>query len=356
MLQEIKHFVYHARVLKHKYRIIPRIISGYAKTIILKKNVLRTVEFALVCECNSRCIMCYASKTKREDDEYLTVKEYSSIWRQARSLGAFSAILSGGEPTLRKDLFDIISVMDPKHTVFALVTNSLNLSKSFLMDLKKAGLGTIHFSLDGVCGEENDRIRGVSGHFRKVMESVEEAKRIGLSVYLSTVIMHNGLKKMREMVKFAVKNNIGIVFSLACVSGNWADEGGVLLTGQEWQDIRDFMKSNPFIRSDWTINFSLRQECPGGREKISISSYGEAMGCGMNYVSFGNVRQEPLKTIWRRMGNFPDFKRRSADCLIGADREYIRKFIQPLSGLVVPIRVDRHPTNPITLKELDLME
>ena len=352
-MQKLKHLLYHARVVKKRYGLIPKIISGYTRTLLLGQNVLRTLELVLSADCNSKCIMCYASKIKRKDASYLSVREYKNLWQQAVKLGAFSVILTGGEPTLREDIFDIISVMDPRNTIFALVTNALNLNPYYLADLKKAGVETIHLSLDGVDEEANDRVRGVSGHFRKVMESIDSAKRLGFSVYLSTVIMHNGLDKMRTMVDFAGKNDVGIVFSLACISGNWADEKDVLLTCEEWREVQDYMRANPCIRSDWTINFSMRQECPGGREKVCISCYGDVTGCGMNYVSFGNIRKEPLHKIWKRMANFPDFKRRSPDCLIGADRRYIEMYIQPLSGLTVPVSIDNHPTNPISLQKLD---
>src|SRR5208283_1839166 len=282
IIEKLKHFAYHSKVIKRRYKLIPKILSGYAKTLVLKRNVLRTIEFALLADCNSKCVMCYASRMKKSDDTYLTVEEYKSIWQQASRLGAFSVILSGGEPTLRKDLFDIISVLDPENTIFALVTNSLNLNRSFLADLKRSGVETIHFSLDSTDESTNDTIRGAKGHFRKVLESIEEAKKLGFSVYLSTVIMHAGLEKMQEMVRFAKENQIGIVFSLACVSGNWADEKDVLLSAEEWEYVQKYMKQNPYVRSDWTINFSMRQECPGGREKLSVSCYGDVMGCGMN--------------------------------------------------------------------------
>lgn len=354
MIQKVRHFAYHTNVIKGgRYKLLFKIFSGYTRTLLLRQNVLRTVEFALVAECNSRCMMCYASKLKRDNEEYLTVEEYRNIWEQASRLGAFSVILSGGEPTLRRDLFDIISVMDPANTIFALVTNALNLNKNFLAELKRAGVRTIHFSLDGIDAETNDYIRGAPGHFQKVIESIAEAKKIGITVCISTVIRHNGLDKMKEMVRFARENRIGVVFSLACVSGNWADEKDVLLARDEWNDVQSYMKANPHIRSDWTINFSMRQECPGGREKIAVSCYGDVTGCGMNYVSFGNVRREPLEKIWRRMGNFSYFRRRSPDCLIGVNREYIEKYIRPLSGLNVPVQIDKHPTAPVSLEELE---
>lgn len=346
MFQKLKHFIYHSKVIKLRFGLIPKILYGYFNTLVLRRASLRTIEFSLLAECNSKCVMCYASQIKREDDEYLTVSEYADIWKQAEKLGALSVILSGGEPTLRKDLLGIISVMNPKNTIFALVTNSLNMNREYLKELKKAGVETIHLSLDSLDEKKNDEIRGAQGHYKKVLETISNAKSLGFTVCLSTVIAHNGLNKMREMVKFAAANQIGIVFSLACVSGNWADEKDVLLTPKEWQSVQDYMKKNPHIRSDWTINFSMKQECPGGREKVSISPYGEVMGCAMNYVSFGNVRKEPLKTIWKRMQNFEHFKKRSPDCLIGADPDYIEKYIRPLSGMKVPVSIDEHPNFP----------
>jgi MoaA/NifB/PqqE/SkfB family radical SAM enzyme len=315
--------------------------------------VLRTVEFALLAECNSRCVMCYASRLKKEGATYLSVDEYKNIWRQASRLGAFSAILSGGEPTLRKDLIDIISVLDPSRSIIALVTNALALNEPYLKDLKKAGVNVIHFSLDSTDARENDQIRGAPGHFRQVLAMIEAAKKLDFEIYLSTVIAHNGLEKMERMVAFAREKKIGIVFSLACIAGNWADNEEMLLTEREWQDVQSYMRAHPIVRSDWTINFSGRQECPGGREKINVSCYGDVMGCGMNYVSFGNVRNEPLETILKRMRKFPDFRRRSRNCLIGADREYIQKYIAPLSGLSVPVQIDQHPTHPISLNAFD---
>ncbi|MGA1865125.1 MAG: radical SAM/SPASM domain-containing protein [bacterium] len=311
------------------------------------------MELSLLAECNSNCVMCYAANTKRENDSYLSVEEYKNLWQQASMLGAFTVTLSGGEPTLRSDLFDIISVLDPGNTIVALVTNSLNLNEDFLKDLKSAGVGTIHFSLDGSNELDNDSFRRIPGHFKKVIESINIAKKQGFTVCLSTIIMHNGMDNMKEMVKLATETGTGIVFSPACLSGRLEKEKDVLLTRDEWEYMLSLMKSHSRIRCDFTINLSMRQECPGGREKIGVSCYGDVSSCGMNPISFGNIREESLQKIWRRMHNFPDFKKRTRDCLIAVDYEYIDKYVRPLLGSTVPVSIDRHPVNPISFEELD---
>ena len=253
---------------------------------------------------------------------------------------------------MRHDLLDIVSAMNPKRAIVALVTNSTNLTKRSLQELRRAGVGTIHLSLDGADEATNDSFRRWPGHYREVMESIEQAKALGFTVCLSTIIMHGNMNKMAEMERLARDRGVGLVFSPACASGRNSDEEDVLLTDEEWTQLMGFMRDHPRVRGDFSINLSMRQECPGGREKIGISSYGDVIGCAMNPVSFGNVRQEPLATIWTRMQRFPAFAQRSRVCLIAADRRYIDEYIRPLSGSTLPVSIERHPTHPLSFAAL----
>jgi len=186
------------------------------------------------------------------------------------------------------------------------------------------------------------------------MKSIENAKTLGMNVYLSTVVAHNGLEKMKAMTDFTREKKIGIVFSLACPTGEWSGNKQSVLLPSEWKQVQDYMAAHKHIRSDWTINFSMRTECPAGREKVAISPYGEITGCGMNYVSFGNIREEPLDALMKRIGNFPEFKRRPTSCLIGADHKYIDDYLIPLADKKqLPIRINEHPKRPMALSDLD---
>ncbi len=352
--EKLKHYATHSRLVLKKMPILPRVASGYFKTLVLKQTVLRTIEIAVTSECNSNCEMCYASKIKKPNDRILSVEEYKSIWAQAKKLGAFSVIVSGGEPSLRPDLLDIIQAFEPSKSLIAFVTNSIKIDKEFLLNLGECGVNTFHFSLDSLDPDENDKIRGYSGHYQKAVNAIVMAKQLGLNTYISTVIGHGDLKKMDLMVDFAKENGIGIVFSLACPTGNWAGAKEFVLTPEDWIKVQKKMSRNPHIRSDWTINFSLKVECPGGREKVAISPYGEVTGCGMNYISFGNVRDEPLEKIWKRMQAFPEFSRRPVDCLIGADQKYMDDYLIPLSGAAsLPVRIHDHPKKPLQFEELE---
>ncbi|MBF0103105.1 MAG: radical SAM protein [Desulfobacterales bacterium] len=349
--QKFLHFVRHSSILQKNINVLPRVLLGYFNTLILKKKVLRTIEFTVTADCNVNCEMCYASKIKQKDKNYLTPEQYHSIWKQAKKLGAFSIIISGGEPTTRKDIVEVIAALDPRNTIIAFVTNSIRINKAFLHKLKESGVNILHLSLNSVDEDENDRMRDYKGHLKHVMSIITVAKEMGFEVCLSTVVSHNGFERTKKLTEFAKKNNIGVVFSLACPTGNWAGARENLLTSNEWIHIDQYMKNNPYIRSDWTINLSLKTECPGGREKICISPYGDVMGCGMNFISHGNVLEEPLEIIWKRMGEWWPFKKCSKKCLIALDEEYLEEYLLPIAGsTILPVRLDQHPIHPMSLE------
>lgn len=347
ILQKVKHFGYHSALLWKNRRTLPAVAEGYFRTLALGQTVLRTLELTVTPDCNVECEMCYATKIKDKSRQPLTPAEYGALWRQAKRLGAFSIIISGGEPTLRKDLFDILSQLEPGKSMIALVSNSTLLDRAYLERLWANGVTILHMSLNSVNPEVNDRQRDFQGHFNRVMELIGDAKAVGFEVCLSTVVSHGKLDEMRQITEFARDRGVGIVYSLACPTGNWTGARDELLTPEEYAEVDAYMTANPHIRSDWTINFSMKRECPGGREKLCISPYGDVMGCGMNYISHGNVREEPLEAIWRRTLEWAPFRQRSKTCLIAVNQEYLDEYLIPVTRFDrLPVPIENHPLHP----------
>lgn len=351
IIQKLKHFIRHSVLIRKNIPVLNRVLMGYFKTLVLRRNALRTVEFTITADCNVNCEMCYATRIKQSGKNQLSPAEYRTIWNDARKLGAFSVIISGGEPTIRPDLFEVIEAFDPKNNLIAIVSNSTRLDRNMLEKLKAAHVNVIHLSLNSVDPEENDSMRDFDGHYERVCKVAALAKDLGFEVCLSTIVSRGKLRRAKKVVEFAQVNGYGVVFSLACPTGNWAGAKDMLLTQEEWAEVDQYMKGNTYVRSDWTINFSMKNECPGGREKVCISPYGDVMGCGMNFISMGNIRKEPLERIWRRMGEWGPFKKRSKQCLIALDQEYLDEYLLPVAGSeVLPVSLDQHPVHPTTLK------
>lgn len=344
LIRPIKHSAAHLNLLYDRPSIIPRVLNGYFKTLVLRKNVLRVVEFVVNYECQSRCTMCFASKNEKPNQKPLSPYELADVWKQAEKLGAVASVIEGGEATLRKDLPDIIRSLNGKRNICNLITNAIGLDKNYLRNLKDVGLSSICFSLDGSESETNDRIRGYKGHFDQVMRCIEWSKDVGISVYIAPTFSHGELPKVKKIIKLVLDKGCKVSASTAVLSGEWAGKYDNKLDDKEWDEIRAILKKHPQVRFDWNINYSLRYECPGGREKICVGIYGDVHGCATNPISFGNVREKSLETIWRRMQTFQPFYKRSPICLVSEEEDYIRTFIDPISGIDEhPISIDKHP-------------
>jgi MoaA/NifB/PqqE/SkfB family radical SAM enzyme len=346
--QKAKHFTRHSSLLWKNRAVLPAVASGYFKTLVLRRPVLRTIEFAITPHCNVNCTMCYATKIVDRRRKTLSPSEYADIWNQARQLGCFSVHLSGGEPTLRKDLPDILAALSPGQPIISMTTNSSMMSPGYLERLRTGGLSVLHFSLNSVDPTVNDRERDHAGHKELVLRTIAEARKFDYEVCLSVVVSRGKLAEMRRLAAFASEHEVGIVFSLATPAGNWTGATDQLLTPEEWSEVDAYMDANPHVRSDWTINLSMRKGCPAGFEKIALSPYGDVQGCAMSFISHGNVREEGLESIWRRMHEFKHYKKRPGQCLIALDREYIDEYLVPVNALeVLPVPIEQHPRHPL---------
>ncbi|MBI3358579.1 MAG: methyltransferase domain-containing protein [Nitrospirae bacterium] len=139
--------------------------------------------------CNLSCAHCLVSSGP-DGDQGLPTAPFLKVIAEARTLGARRFFFTGGEPFLRKDIFDLIdaALLDPKAEA-AILTNGILLTDAKLAKLKQrdAARLRLQISLDGATPQINDPIRGV-GSFQKIVTGIRAAIGAGLSVAVSTVI------------------------------------------------------------------------------------------------------------------------------------------------------------------------
>lgn len=353
----IRNAIMHSNFLKKKPLVALKIANGYFKGLILKKPVLRTVDFAITNACNSKCKMCSAHLLyKQETREILAPDQIVDVFLQASRLGAMHINLTGGEPTLRpiEELCYIIKNIRPKFHLISMVTNSLLVTKEKFKKLKKAGLDTIQLSIESMNSEVHDSMRGVPGNFEKVMQAFNYAKELNLIICLSTVITHTNFEEVEKIIEFAKKdnkNNVFVLLNLISASGAMIGNTSLKLTLGDLERYKKLLDIG-LVRADTIVNFSGKSGCPGGKERIHITAFGDVITCPHVQISYGNIKKEPLKKIWQRMYNMPDLKEYSPVCKHAFDQEYYDKFLKPIEHLTqVPISIHDHPKLKKELKQ-----
>jgi len=292
--------------------------------------------------CQATCQMCSVAKFKKNENRALTLDEYASLANQAARMGAIAATFVGGEPLLTRDLDKIIAVFKSHHFYISIVTNGIAMTSEGLKKLGKAGLDAVFFGLESLDEEINDELRGYNGQCRKVLQNIELCKKEGFLVGLCTVLFPEYEERYIELAEYCQTK--GLSMALPSLAGVGAAEEAGAATQKEYEQIQELMNRYPHLSVDWAFSYFLKPRCPSGKEKIAITCYGDVLGCTLNHISFGNIQEEPLEKIWKRAGQFSQFRKNSDRCLAAFDEEHIENFLAPLVQFdESPVHYKDHP-------------
>jgi radical SAM protein with 4Fe4S-binding SPASM domain len=144
-------------------------------------------------KCNIRCVHCYwEAYGKHPDPSLETIDQilikFKKLGKAYGEHGRHNLTIGGGEPTIRKDLKDIIRLAVRRRFRVRLVTNAVIITEAMARTLKKAGLKIAQVSLDGACEATHDRVRG-KGNWARSMRGIAALKKAGIFVVLSYVVL-----------------------------------------------------------------------------------------------------------------------------------------------------------------------
>ena len=161
--------------------------------------------------CNSNCKYCSLFRKKYPNE--LTTNEWKIVILELRKwLGTFYLNLCGGEPFLRKDIFEIIKFANRLGIITDVTTNGSLFDDRNIENTLNSGLSKIIFSLEGVRRETHDETRQ-KGQFDKIMFAIDSLKNKKINITLNTVINRYNLDELPDLVKFTHKNRLnGIKF------------------------------------------------------------------------------------------------------------------------------------------------
>lgn len=298
----IKSLPSHLRFLN--FKIARRMLANQLRVGVLRQRRLRNVQFALTYRCNHKCRMCSSSELIDRDRKELTLQQWFRVVDQLYDLGCTHFDLTGGEPTLFDflNLINLIRYISRKgDCLVSLATNGIVLkSRMWFQEYKKAGLNSILFDIQP---GDHDEIVGDPGNLEHIKSLIPQAKELGLNVCINTCLGTHNMHQFEELLKWAKKENLHVLTNLAAPTGRLS---GSSVRMSEFGDFYyGLMKKYPLMRSDTTYNYFGWNRCPGGREKIYITCYGDIIQCTFVQISYGNVLREPLKDIYERMWTNP---------------------------------------------------
>ncbi len=183
---------------------------------------------AVTPECNFNCVYCRAGGEGLPPNGVLmSSREIKEVVRIASEVGFKHLKITGGEPTLRRDLFDIVRGCNELESLneVQLVTNGSPLTKEYAQRLVDSGLDNITISLDAA---SRDSFREITERdkFDRVISGIYAAREAGLPVTINSVIMQRNKAEIAGLIEIARKTGSRLkLLDYMKVNGNgWETE------------------------------------------------------------------------------------------------------------------------------------
>ncbi len=165
------------------------------------------VKLKLIFGCNLRCRMCQHWREARP--EQLSTARLREVLAELSLLGCRKVHFTGGEPSLRPDLEELVAHASAHGIRVTLTTNATRLDRARARALVAGGLRGVNVSLDGAGPEIHDAVRGVPGSFQQALEGLKnlrkEARRGKLGLSINTVVNRLNLMTLDALPALALR-------------------------------------------------------------------------------------------------------------------------------------------------------
>lgn len=278
-----------------------------------------SLSLAMTNRCNYDCMHCgvHLVITARE----LTAQEWIKTTRTLLDMGSAYFALTGGEPLLRDDLERIISDgFDDRATTF-LFSNGKTLTRSRARSLKSSGLFGLCVSLDSVNPEIHNKMRGDEKAFDHALAAISNTRASGLYTLAQAVVYKNQLdrRKLFKLAKLARSqgaHEFRIMKPARAGTLINCEEEGVFYDEADDEFVRklQYQANRRWDMPKVTV-FPFSEigkfHCNAGVRHSYITAQGDWTPCDFIPMSFGNVLEDNMRTIWRRMNDAVGIPKRS---------------------------------------------
>ncbi len=170
-----------------------------------QKRQLVSFAIEITARCNYNCRHCYINlpaNDKRVKKMELSVTDISRMADQAVAEGALWCLITGGEPLLREDFFDIYLRLRKKGLLLSVFTNASLIKKKHINFFKKYPPRDIEITVYGATEKTYERITRIQGSYKAFIDGLNLLHRSGIKIRLKTMAMRSNIHELEDILKF----------------------------------------------------------------------------------------------------------------------------------------------------------
>lgn len=291
---------------------------------------LRLVFWELTARCNLACIHCRATAQPEAAAGELTTDELHAVARDIRAAGDPILVLTGGEPLVRPDFYELAQACTKQFTRVALATNGTGVDDTVARRIAACGISRVSVSLDGAHAATHDAFRGQHGCFEAALRGIVALRRAGLSVQVNATVARHNVDELDALLDLALARgadafHLFVLVPVGCGAElgdemrlkpaeiktvlQWLHQRSLALRGQihikatcapQYYRLlseagADQPPQHPHARQGMN---AVTRGCLAGSAVCFISRIGDVQPCGYLPLVAGNVRQRPFADTW----------------------------------------------------------
>lgn len=292
------------------------------------------VALNLTRRCNLACAHCYLDANTRLDGEggELSTDEVKAVLDDIAGLSDETmVVLTGGEPTLRRDLTDLAAHATALGLMPVIGTNGILLNDERVQALKEAGVQGAGISLDSLDPAHHDAFRGAPGAWEKAMNGIDACRRNKLRFQIHFSVTDDNAHELEDMIAFAKSSKAFVlnVFFLVCtgrgekvtnismetyenvlrrVTQAARDEQGLIIRAK---CAPHFKRMALELDATWPVTSAHGYEaggCLAGTRYARVTPEGEVTPCPYMEQSVGSVRNTSFAQLWHDAPVFEELR------------------------------------------------
>lgn len=302
----------------------------------LLSHPLRMVAWEVTRSCNLSCLHCRASAEKGPYPDEFDTAACLALLDDIASFAGPVIILTGGEPLLRPDLFELASHGTDRGLRMVLATNGTLVDERTAEKIRDSGIRRVSISLDGSDASRHDALRAVPGAFDGAMGGIDALRKAGVEFQVNTTVTRRNLSDLERILDLAVSFGAAAHHLFLLVpTGRGREMADEEISPEEYEKtLRWFLDKEDRVPVELKATcaphaFRIRRQlgkkrktaaahppgfirgpeltprgCLGGITFCFISHVGTVQPCGYLEVDCGRIPERPFREIWEHSAVF----------------------------------------------------
>ncbi|HHO76133.1 MAG TPA: radical SAM protein [Deltaproteobacteria bacterium] len=262
--------------------------------------------------CNLNCLHCRASAVMDAPAGELSTQQGFTLLEDACRSGTKMVILTGGEPLLRDDVFDLATFGTSLGLRMTMAVNGSLITPEVALQMKDCGIARVSISLDGTTQDVHDSFRGMKNAFNMALRGIGILEEYGVPFQINTTVAAMNVSQTSAFPSF-IKSLGAVAWHVFFLVPTGRGESLKAASIKEYKDMLDtfyevYRRSEIECKATCAPQFyrllaekghEVRTKgCLAGTGFGFVSSTGDVQPCGFLQIPCGNIKDMPLSEIW----------------------------------------------------------